>query len=150
MAKRTNAGFTLIELMIVVAIVGILAAIAYPSYSQYIIRSHRNVAKGDLMELQQWMERNYTLTNRYDRLPNGAALNAAQLPFTSSPRDPGSTARYIISFSVVPTTVQYTLLATAQAVQNDAQCGNLTLSSSGVRGASGASTAAEINECWSK
>jgi type IV pilus assembly protein PilE len=146
MTKKAGGGFTLIEVMIVVAVVGILTAIALPSYKQYVIRGNRNVAKGDLMELQQWMERNYSLTNGYDKDPSG---NAIALPFTKSPKD-ATTPRYVISFSVPPTSVAYTLLATAQSNQNDTQCGNLTLSSAGVRGASGASTDAQIADCWSK
>ncbi len=80
-------GFTLIELLIVLAIVAILAAIAYPSYLQYLIRSNRSVAKADLVELQQWLERNYSLANRYDQDPNGATI---VLPFSTSPRYQGA------------------------------------------------------------
>jgi type IV pilus assembly protein PilE len=144
MTKKAGGGFTLIEVMVVVAIVGILTAIALPSYQQYVIRSYRNVAKGDLMELQQWMERNYSLSGRYDKDASGTAITAPS--FTNSPRD-ATTPRYVISFSVTPDQVKYTLLATAQGNQDDTQCGNLTLSSAGVRGVSGSST---VTDCWSK
>ena len=50
-------GFTLIELMIVVAIVGILSAIAYPSYAEYVRRGHRADARAGLLQAQQWLER---------------------------------------------------------------------------------------------
>ena len=53
-------GITLIELLIVVAIVGILSAIAYPAYQGYVENSRRTVAQGELLELAQWMERQYT------------------------------------------------------------------------------------------
>ena len=58
-------GFTLIELMITVAIIGILAAIAYPSYVEHIYRSRRAEAEATLMELAQWMERNYMVNLSY-------------------------------------------------------------------------------------
>lgn len=139
--ENKERGFTLMELMIAVAIVGILAAIAYPSYMQYLVRSNRSVAKADLMELQQWMERNYSLTNRYDRDPNGAPI---VLPFSISPRYQASNPQYQIGFSLGPTATAYTLQSVPQSNQNDIDCGTLTLSSSGVRGATGTSAT-----CWS-
>ena len=57
---RKHQGFTLIELMIVVAVIGILASIAYPSYREYVAKSRRAEAKTVLLSAQQWMERFYT------------------------------------------------------------------------------------------
>ena len=62
-----EAGFTLIELMIVVAIVAILAAVAYPSYKEYIAKGRRAEMKTVLLSAQQWMERFYTENYRYDK-----------------------------------------------------------------------------------
>src|SRR5690554_2337838 len=80
---RRSSGFTLIELMIVVAIVGILAAIAYPSYQRYVQDSRRSDARANLLQLAQFMERYYTANGRYVD-GNG---NAPALPFTEAPRD---------------------------------------------------------------
>src|SRR5256885_9595200 len=63
--KRKNQGFTLIELMIVVAVVGILGAIAIPSYSEYIRRGHRAEARAGLLQAAQWLERASTATGTY-------------------------------------------------------------------------------------
>ncbi|WP_329604933.1 type IV pilin protein [Spartinivicinus ruber] len=60
MMKRTALGFSLIELLIVVAIVGILAAVGYPSYQEYVRKSMRSDAQSALMQLANAMERFYT------------------------------------------------------------------------------------------
>ena len=86
-------GFTLIELVIVMTIVGILAAIAFPSYQNSVRNSRRATAATDLLELAQWMERRYSLNNTY--LDNGAA---PALPFVTEPRQ-GGTVVYNFSFS---------------------------------------------------
>ena len=77
MKKIFHRGFTLVELMIVVAIVGILAAIAYPSYTQHVLKTHRRAAQACLLELAQWMERYYTSKMTYAgaSLPNTSCRN---------------------------------------------------------------------------
>lgn len=120
-------GFSLIELMIVVAVIGILASIALPSYTQYVQRANRTDAKGILMETAQYMERYYTTNNTY--VGATVASVSAVAPKGSS----GSSIRYNISFSAGPTATTYTLRAAPTTAQSSDTCGTLTLSSTGAQ-----------------
>ncbi len=142
MNKRSK-GFTLIELMIVVVIVGILAAIAYPSYTEFVRRSNRAEAKTALLENAQFLERNFTMSNRYNQ--DGAG-NTPVLPNTDVPRD--GTAKY----TIVPTLNAASFLLEAEPVSggpaaND-PCGTLTLNHLGVRGVDGGTLDAAT--CWGR
>ena len=117
-------GFTLIELLITVAIIAILAAIVYPNYTTYVLRSHRNVAEGDLESAANAMERYYTQNNTYP-----ATANA---PFPTSSPFGGGTAYYTIEITASNAT-SYTLQATPQGSQANDSCGNLTLDSTGAK-----------------
>ncbi len=131
-------GFTLIELMIVVAIIGIIAAIAYPAYVDNVRDTRRTTAQAELMELAQWMERQYAADYDY----RDAGGNAPALPFTESPRS-GGAAFYDLSFSGAVTQNGFTLQAVPKAGSDQANdsCGTLTLTEAGARGATGA-------DCW--
>lgn len=133
MAKQK--GFTLIEVMIVVAIIAILAAVAYPSYQDHIRKSHRADAQAALMELGAFMERNFTLSGRYDKDSAGTDVT---LPFTQTPREGTTTKYYDLELSDVDTT-SYELTATpiSGTDQVNDPCGTLTLDSTGARTASG-------------
>jgi type IV pilus assembly protein PilE len=128
-------GFTLIELMIVVAIVGILAAIVYPSYLDSTRKSRRNVAQGDLMELSGMMERLFTETGCYnpgtDLDCNTGTAAAPVLPFNESPKQ-GGTKFYDLTVTT-PTATSYILTATAKGDQLNDACLNLTLTQTGAR-----------------
>lgn len=140
---RRVEGFTLIELMIVVAIVGILAAIAYPAYQDQVRKTRRADAQGALVELAQFMERIYTQNNTYK--PGGA--NPA-LPFAESPKD-GTTKYYDLAFQANAGT-SYTLRATPKNGQ--AGDGYLELDHTGAkrwdRDNSGGTSASEAS--WNK
>lgn len=135
---RNQAGVTLIELMITVVIVGILAAVAYPSYQTHVARANRAEAEGILMENAQFLERSYTTANRYDQNSAGAAT---ALPFTASPKT--GTAKYTIA-ATYGTSQTFTLTATRAGSMANDPCGNLTLDNTGVKGAS----LGTVADCW--
>jgi len=139
---RNARGFTLIELMITVAIVGILSAIAYPSYTEYVRRGHRADARAGLLQAQQWLERAATATGTYP---------TAALP-TALSWSGDSTKRYTIALAAGNTNAAYTLTATPKGAQTGDKCGTYTLSNTGVRGANG-KTAGQSGydpDCWGK
>jgi type IV pilus assembly protein PilE len=140
--RKTERGFTLIELLVTVAIVGILAAIAYPSYQDSVRRGNRADVKAILLEDAQFMERNYTEANRYDQTSGGAAI---VLPVLQSPRT--GIAKYTIALATGAAPAQtYTLTATAVGTMAGDACGNFSLTDTGLQAASGGSVA----DCWGR
>ena len=133
MMMRRSRGFTLLELMIVVAIVAILAAIAYPSYQNYVLRTRRADGKEFMMRVAAAQERYYTNLNRYADM---ATLGLG----TSSEKN-----YYTVSVALANSDQTYTLTATPSGVQAPDQCANLTLTNSGAKGFSGAET---NGKCW--
>jgi type IV pilus assembly protein PilE len=148
--KRTQTGFTLVELMIAIAIVGVLAAIAYPAYEEHLRKARRAEGKTALMKAAQLQERFYTVNARYANnnelptlfgLPNGAALHSAENPADA-------TAPYRITVAAgagCDLASCFVLTATPNGNFTDAQCGNLTLTSTELRDRSGS---APMNRCW--
>jgi len=135
-----QAAFTLIEVMIVVAIIGILAAVAYPSYRDYIAKARRGDAMAVLMEDAQWMERYFTQYNTY--------LNAGAnpvLPIIEAPKDAGA-KYYDITFSGTNTQTTYILQATPKGAMTSDRCGTLTLTEAGVKGTTGGTLSSQ--DCW--
>lgn len=128
-------GFTLIELMIVVAVVAILATIAVPAYADHVRKSRRAQAKADLVEYAALAERFHSVNNTYEgfTFPNGEGSIA-------SPRE-GGTAAYTITMDAGSRT--FTFTATAGEAQSKDKCGNLSVNQANVKTAGG-----ELHECW--
>ncbi len=117
--QTKHRGMTLIELMIVVAIIGILSAIAYPAYQNYTQGARRTAAQGKLLEMAQWMERSYTINGRYP---------SAGLPTTTVP-DSGTT---FYNLRIVPPNASsagatFELQASPDNGQIQDECGTLTI-----------------------
>ena len=144
-------GFTLIELMITVTILGILAAIAYPSYTQYVTRSKVGLAKSSLVQVmdrqaQFYVDNKGFATDLTDLGfgENGFAIdrNGKEVASTSSDRI------YIISLANGASATAFTVQAVPQLTQatNDTKhtrCGTLSITNTGIRSVSGSNT-----DCW--
>ena len=130
---KHSAGFTLIELMIVVAIIAILTAIAYPAYNKYVLRSRRSDAYAALNQWQAVMERCYAQYFSY--APTTATCPAVP---TTSPE------RYYSVVASKVTATTYTLTATAVGAQAaDTGCATLSLDQAGNKTSTGGSA-----NCW--
>ena len=151
-------GFSLIELMITIAIVAILASIALPSYTSYVERARRADARTQLLQAAQFMQRFYAANDQYvqDRAANGVLGTSVGMPenLRRSPAD--STAIYQLNTAIAAagnytasvTTTAYTLTMapiTGRSMAADA-CGMFTISSTGIRGVAGATRTRD--ECW--
>ena len=152
--RATSFGFSMIELMIVVAIIAVLAAIAISSYSSYVVKTNRSAATACMSEYANYMERYYTTNLRYDEIPPSGSTAAVANPVS------GTTPTLVLDCAITaqtgnnyqysvpaPSTTGYIIQATPINGQltRDKQCATLTLNQLGARTNSGTGTLAQ---CW--
>jgi type IV pilus assembly protein PilE len=151
MNTRSNSGFTLVELVIAMVIVSILAAIAIPSYSTYILKSHRTEAKTALLDIASLEERYFSTNNTYTQTPSdlgysgaaGTAFNVGSGYYNVLVTTTNATAPTTALPGGTPAT--YTMTATAINNQvNDTSCLTFTVDSTGTQGSSPGTSAT----CW--
>lgn len=146
MRRLKQQGFTLVELLVVVAIMAILVTVALPAYQNSALRSGRAEAKGELLQVAAEQERYYSSFNTY--IDDATPMTTP----TVANRDRTSTnATYLISVAACAggaISNCFLATATAQGVQLDDLCDTLTISNTGIRGATG--TGATAEECWQR
>ena len=144
-----QGGFSLIEVMAVVTVIGIVAALALPSFQEYVRRGHRAEARAGLLQAAQWMERVATANGVYPALIPKTGVDATPLP-VSLTTVPGK--RYAVSLKTA-TDSAYTLVAVPLGAQADDKCGTFTLNQASVRGitfAAAAGSVDQIADCWNR
>lgn len=136
---RRERGFSLTELMIVVAVIGILAAISYPAYTDYSRRAKLADAKDAMFRIAQLQERFFTENNEY-------AKDASELGFAAAKTD---SAQGYWTLTTVGDTDTFTITAEVDtSVHKDDKCDGITLNAQGAKGVKGGG--ADVHLCWKK
>ncbi|WP_242207020.1 MULTISPECIES: type IV pilin protein [unclassified Pseudomonas] len=132
--RRSNRGFTLIEIMIVIAIIGIVITIAAPSYTEYLKKGRRAEVVSLLSEQAQSLERFYTKNNVYTGITGLSTGNDF--------------------YTITPTIADQTFLLTATRKAGTSmatdKCGDFTLTNTGVRSMNNATTGLTTKDCWGR
>jgi type IV pilus assembly protein PilE len=142
-----SLGFTLIELMIALAIMGILASVAYPTYTAYVNRTYRAQARATLLEASHYLERYYAANGTYTGAALPARLTTSPPGLNASAAGAATGARYTITVASAAAT-GYTLRAIPQSTDD---CGALGLDQAGRQtadGATGQTGGMTVEACW--
>ncbi|HDN69479.1 MAG: hypothetical protein DRQ45_08515 [Gammaproteobacteria bacterium] len=143
--KKTARGMTLIELMIVVAILGIITAIGYPSYLDHVKKTRRSEGMGELLELADRMERHYSDVGTYDKVVAGVVSDMAIADIYQAATKNGY---YTLSIDSGTDNVDFTARAapTSLGQQDTDKCGTFIITSQGTKTVTGGSLSAP--DCW--
>jgi type IV pilus assembly protein PilE len=151
---RRSSGFTMLEILAALVVVAILAAIAIPSYSSYMIRGQRAAAKVALEQAAQFMERNYTSNGCYNYAAQANCQSQSGTGLTlptslqSAPNNGGAATYAIALDPAVLASQSYSLTATPAFTDTD--CGVLKLDNTGAKTATGTIGASNPNACWGR
>ena len=132
--RRTSRGFTLIEIMIVIAIIGIVITIGYPSLTEYVKKGRRTEVAGLLSEQAQILERFYSKSNVY----TGATGLSAGNDF------------YTITPALTDQTFKLTAVRKAGSAMATDKCGDFTITNTGVRSMENAAAGVTTKDCWGR
>lgn len=145
MSKKKNSGFSLIELMIVVAVIAILFAVALPNYRQHILRSNRSVGQAELMSMAARQEQYFSNNKTYTTSLTELGYPASHYVNEKGEQTSSGFAVYQMTISASGTATSFELSATPQNAQvKDTDCSELTLDNLGNKTSTGGG-----DRCWS-
>lgn len=148
--SQPNAGFTLMDVLIAVAIVGILSAIAFPSYTRSVVKTKRRAAQVCLASFATHMERYYTTNLRYDQTVAGVPMNTTALRALgltcASAQNTGADYTYgFAADSLTASAYRLEATPTGRQASKDAGCGSLSINQTGARAVTGSDG---VGKCW--